>query len=286
MKKILQSIMPILKLLLFFIVIFACVFALGLPQELKLVQPEKWHPLLAENYFELINVLALFVGLLIIFRIFPKYNFRIVGFKQEKLLSGLIRGAVLGMLMIGTCAFLAMLNGNVIFSRGNISAELFFGYLIFYILVAIAEELFFRTFSFVVLAEGYHNLVAIIITSLLFGAAHLANPNFTWLAMVNIAIVGALLAVIFLLKRNIYWLIGIHFGWNFTQGTLLGYQVSGTQSSGLLLAKPHGTFYLSGGDFGIEGSIFCTIVVLIVLIFTLAKNNLKPVKEMFIKEIY
>ena len=66
---------------------------------------------------------------------------------------------------------------------------------------------------------------------------------------------------------------------NFTQGTLLGYQVSGNHSPGLLLAKPLGESYLSGGSFGIESSVFCTITMVIAIVYLLFRNKIEPIYE-------
>jgi membrane protease YdiL (CAAX protease family) len=224
-------------------------------------------------------------ALLMIFRIFPRYDFEHLFFDQKKLFSGFCKGALLGALIVAACIGIAIMSGNVVFSKGNISIFTFFGYFVLYILVAVVEELFFRSFPLIVLAERYRNLAAILITSIFFGLAHYGNPGFNWIAMVNISMIGALLAVILLLKKNIYWVIGIHFGWNFTQGSLLGYQVSGTPATGILVAKPVGPTYLSGGAFGMEASIFCTIVVALLLLVILFRYRMERVEEMVIDEI-
>ena len=135
-----------------------------------------------------------------------------------------------------------------------------------------------------VFAERYHVAVAIILSSLLFGIAHLGNESFNWLAMINITLAGILFAVFILQKDNISWGIGLHFGWNFTQGTFLGYQVSGEDSPGLLLAKPVGESYFSGANFGIESSIFCTLILLMAIVYMSYKYKIEPVYENFTEE--
>lgn len=64
---------------------------------------------------------------------------------------------------------------------------------------------------------------------------------------------------------------------------MLGYQVSGQDSPGILLAKPLGKTYLSGGNFGIESSIFCTVVMLVCIIFLLFKYKIEPIDEIEIE---
>ncbi len=107
----------------------------------------------------------------------------------------------------------------------------------------------------------------------------MGNDAFNWLAMINITLAGAFFAILVLLKRNIYWAVGIHFGWNFTQGVILGYKVSGTEAAGILSAKPLGSTYFSGGNFGIESSVFCTGVLLTAIIYILVSNKIAPIQE-------
>jgi membrane protease YdiL (CAAX protease family) len=97
----------------------------------------------------------------------------------------------------------------------------------------------------------------------LFALAHVGNPNFTALGLLNITLAGTLFCIYTLQKKNVSWAIGIHFGWNFTQGILLGYNVSGNEMPGAVKAMPLGSPYLSGGTFGIEGSIFCTVLLIL-----------------------
>jgi membrane protease YdiL (CAAX protease family) len=240
--------------------------------------------LLADLIVELGLCLAVIGALLMVFQLLKKYSFHYVFVIPENLISGFIKGSLIGLLLMLICAGFTMFNGNVVFSIGNISVVAILGYLLFYILVAVFEELLFRTFPLLVFAERYHLVLAILLSSVLFGLAHLGNNGFTWLAMLNITLAGILFSVFTLQKWNISWAIGIHFGWNFTQGTILGYQVSGGKSPGILIAKPVGEVYLSGGTFGIESSIFCTVLLIITIAFLLLKYKIEPVKEVLLIE--
>lgn len=280
--KIMYYTMPIFKVFLFLSFVIVCFFPTLIVLSFDFISFDE-KSLTTQIFYELGIALAVLGALLMIFRVLTNYDFESVFIKQ-KFLSGFLKGSLIGLILLLCCTGLAYLNGNVSFTLGEISIPLFLGYLVYYMIVACFEELLFRSFPLRVFSERYPAAIAIIISSLLFGLAHLGNESFNWLAMTNITLAGILFAVFILQKGNISWAIGLHFGWNFTQGTLLGYQVSGNDSPGILLAKPLGESYLSGGDFGIESSIFCTIIMLIVIAFMLFKYKIEPIYENEISE--
>jgi membrane protease YdiL (CAAX protease family) len=282
-ERILYYTMPVLKLLLFVVLCIFCFLPITIIIQFNFIQQIE-NPLLADLIVELGLCLAVIGALLMVFQLLRKYSFYNVFIIPENSITSFLKGSLIGSCLISICAGVAILNGNVVFSIGNISIITVLGYFLFFILVAIFEELLFRTFPLLVFAERYHIAVAIFLSSVFFGLAHLGNAGFTWLAMLNITLAGILFSIFTLRKWNISWAIGIHFGWNFTQGTILGYQVSGGKSSGLLIAKPVGEAYLSGGIFGIEGSVFCTGVLVIVILFLVFKYKVEPVREMLLEE--
>jgi hypothetical protein len=96
-----------------------------------------------------------------------------------------------------------------------------------------------------------------------FGFAHLANPHGTVLAAVAIALeAGILLAAAYLNGRALWLPIGIHAGWNFTQGGIFGVAVSGGKVEGWLHGKLTGPWWLSGDEFGAEASVVAVVVCL------------------------
>ena len=276
-KRILHNLMPLLKLILFIFFIFICLLPFGIFLQLDFISLPK-NSIITDLISEGLLVVVVVSALLMIFKTFPKIYFDDVFIVKENVLSGFIKGSLIGfglMVISGTVVYAL---GYVQLSVGKISLLLIIGYLFFYVLVALFEELMFRTLPLFVFAERYHYLFAIVINGLLFGFVHMSNPGFTWLAMLNITLAGALFSIFTLLKKNISWAIGIHFSWNFTQGILLGYKVSGTNSPGVLAAKPIGESYISGGTFGIEGSIVCTILLILLIVWLLVRYQILPIE--------
>ena len=273
-EKILYYLTPIVKVALFIFFLIVCLVPIWLITSFDFIQIDEksFSSLLFSEVGLSISVIS---ALLMTFRIFRSYDFDRIFITKEGSLEGFGYGSLIGFALIIACSGLAFLNGNVSFSLAKIDTALFFGYLLLYISVAICEELIFRGFVLVVLAERYPTAFAIFLTSCLFGLAHIGNEGFTMLAMLNISLAGALFSILILQRRNMSWAIGLHFGWNFTQGNLLGYEVSGSTSPGLLKATPKGHHYLSGGVFGIESSIFCTIILTVIIAFLLVKYRFK-----------
>ena len=121
---------------------------------------------------------------------------------------------------------------------------------------AVAEELLFRGILFRWLERFGGTWAALIISSALFGASHLQNPNASWLAAVGIALEGGLLlGGAYMLTRRLWVPMGIHAAWNVTQGEIYDIPVSGTPVHGLVEAKLAGPPLLTGNGFGLEASL-------------------------------
>lgn len=120
---------------------------------------------------------------------------------------------------------------------------------------AVTEELLFRGLALQALEKLWGSRAAIVITSLFFGVAHLGAPGANAWSGVAIALeAGVLLGAAFLWRRNIWFVVGLHFAWNLTQ-QLLGIPVSGHAPEGLFTVDVNGSAFLTGGDFGLEASI-------------------------------
>lgn len=139
------------------------------------------------------------------------------------------------------------------------------GALMFFLLVAVTEEVMLRGFVLGrMLSEGMNRFVALLLSSALFSAMHLFNPNFAFLPFVNILLAGCLLGASFLYTRNLCFPIVLHWFWNWLQGPVLGYEVSGTDCGQTLLTlRLKGSDLLTGGSFGFEGSLLCTVLLVV-----------------------
>ena len=133
-------------------------------------------------------------------------------------------------------------------------------------LVACWEENLFRGFVFQRLVEGLGVWPAQALLALLFGVAHWSNPGMhgatkAW-ATLDIALAAVFLGLAYLRTRSLALPVGIHLGWNWMQGHVLGFGVSGTTTAhGWVRPVFHGRpEWVSGGAFGLEASAACTLV--------------------------
>lgn len=128
---------------------------------------------------------------------------------------------------------------------------------------AYVEELIVRGILFRNLEDMLGSWLALAITAALFGLAHLSNPNATLTGAVAIALeAGVLLGAAYMATRRLWLAIGIHFAWNFVQGGIFGVAVSGVASNGILRGELYGPALLTGGAFGVEGSLVAVVVCL------------------------
>ena len=123
------------------------------------------------------------------------------------------------------------------------------------------EELIFRGILFRWIEEFAGSWAALFVTSALFGLGHIGNDNASLFSSVAIAIeAGVMLGGAYMLTRSLWVPIGIHFGWNVTQGLVWDVPVSGHAVDGLVDARLVGDPLISGGAFGLEASVIALVV--------------------------
>jgi membrane protease YdiL (CAAX protease family) len=134
----------------------------------------------------------------------------------------------------------------------------------FFAIAAAHEELLCRGFVFQALVSGLGARWATILTSAVFAALHMRNPNFSGLAMATTFAAGVLFAIAYLRTRSLWLATGAHLGWNFSMGSILGMPVSGLRFFGEA-APLHTTIgepmWLTGGPYGPEAGAAALVVV-------------------------
>jgi membrane protease YdiL (CAAX protease family) len=133
---------------------------------------------------------------------------------------------------------------------------------------AFLEELLFRGVIFRLIQEWAGMWVALAISAVLFGLAHAANPGATWISSLAIALeAGVLLGAAFVLTRNLWFPVGLHFAWNFFEGPVYGTQISGgALRTSAITAQITGPQILTGGSFGPEAGLAAVVTCLIAAI--------------------
>lgn len=210
------------------------------------------------------NILFI-LSCIIIWKLFEKKKIDKMGITSIK--SGykeLIVGLVLGAVTISIAAIVIIAIGDVKLinpiSEPQISMSLLYG-LISFIFVGFGEEILSRGYIMSVLKQTRNKWIVLIMPSLIFAALHLGNSGIDLLSFVNLFLVGILFAYMFMKSKNIWMPIGYHITWNYFQGYIWGFKVSGTNSNGLYEVENITNNIINGGAFGPEGGIIVTIVI-------------------------
>ena len=150
-------------------------------------------------------------------------------------------------------------------------------YLQIFIIVGWQEELLSRGYHLQTLASGINLFWGVLISSAIFGALHLGNPNATWVSAAGIFFAGLFLALGYVRTGQLWLSIGLHIGWYFFEGVIFGFPVSGTASYPLLRIQVSGPALWTGGAFGPEaGLIVLPAILLGALLICLYTRRHKP----------
>jgi membrane protease YdiL (CAAX protease family) len=151
------------------------------------------------------------------------------------------------------------------------------------LMAGVCEELIFRGAVYRLFESGFGTAVALILSGALFGLLHAANPGATLASTFAIALeAGVLLAAAYVLTRSLWLPIGLHFGWNFTEGGIFGAAVSGHATKGLIDASISGPVLLTGGKFGPEASLpavaVCVTTAIVILVLAAQRGQWQPLR--------
>ena len=185
-------------------------------------------------------------------------------------------GIAWGVVLIGTCALFIVLSTDVRHEqgRGFPWSEL----LIVFAPAALHEEMLFRGYPFQKLLQ-WNRAVAYLFVSFVFAALHAGNTAVTLLGLANVFLGGILLGLAYERYRRLWFPIGLHLAWNLMSGPILGHEVSGyTGEATLFVERGTGPWWLTGGSFGIEGSVWMTAVECAAILI-LARQHMIRSKE-------
>lgn len=184
---------------------------------------------------------------------------RSLAIRKKDLLSGISLAIVLYAVGFGVSLLAGAVEiAGVVFNPSSLLISF-----VFFLLVAITEEFALRGFVLErMLQGGVNKFWALFLSATLFSLVHIANPNFDFLSFINILLAGILLGSSYIYTRNLCFPIALHWFWNWIQGPVLGYEVSGNKfCDGLLTLYLPEANLINGGAFGFEGSILCTVLM-------------------------
>lgn len=182
-------------------------------------------------------------------------------------IRGIFIGILLGVLLILSGIILLSFFEPVEIEFQGFSTSILY-YLIIFLIVAISEEVMTRGFVLNTLYSKINKHSAIAVSSIIFASMHLFNSSISLISLLNIFLVGVILALLYLKNMNLSVPIGLHLSWNFMQGPVFGFSVSGfvTESIFKIKSKSGSDFSFSG--FGLEGSLIITVVFSLAILYS------------------
>lgn len=272
--------MPMQLVMLFSDKAYMAAVASGDVAKLTEVSMEVTQRLMESDGYMIGMLLSDIVMMLIVFlfcRFIQKRKLRTLGFIKKGMLKEYGLGMLLGFAFFSVCVLLGVLFGGLKIEgiSPEFSIGIFVAYLLGYMVQGMTEEVLCRGYFLGSYARRYPVYAAVLANSLLFASLHLLNSGISVLAFINITLFG-IFASIYFIRRGSIWGIGaFHSIWNLVQGNFYGIKVSGTPVGNTLFTTQAiaGKSLWNGGDFGMEGSLICTIVLTCGIIFLYTRKN-------------
>ena len=232
------------------------------------IQEFFFHYILYYELFSFVFILLLFIFWV---KVIEKNSLSSLGFVKKNWLKYLGWGILLSLLQMGVIALVYQVCGIGTFELNELSLEpilFILGLFPFWLLQGGTEEVATRGWLLTRIAARTNLPLAIGISSSLFGILHLGNAGVTFLSVLNIILDGVLAGLLFIYTDSIWLVVAQHGTWNYVQGNLLGFQVSGTGADASIFSftMGDGPDWLTGGAFGAEGSIITTLVLFVSLV--------------------
>jgi membrane protease YdiL (CAAX protease family) len=217
-----------------------------------------------------LNFIIAFATVGLFRNLFDRKTIKSLGFEWKGFGKERTAGFLTGILLLSVMATVLWLMKLLQWFPADVEINGFLLTILMMLLVSFAEELVFRGYVLNNLMQSVPKEAALFTSAILFAIFHSLNPNFNLIAFINIFIAGMLLGVNYIYTRNLWFAIFFHFTWNFFQGPILGFEVSGLSLPSLLDQNLRGSILLTGGEFGLEASwltTFATSLMAIALFF-------------------
>lgn len=238
--------------------------------------------LLNNSHLQFLGVVVILVfGLYLNSRYLDKIDFSEYGliFKKQSFIY-LIIGILIGVISVIAMFFIGKASGILLISevRADLTSGLVLLFAVKMLLVGTLEETFFRGYLFTTIyndakstptqkKQGF--LIALLVSSLLFGFAHLSTSNASILSIIFLSINGIVWCIPFAITKNLGLSIGLHAAWNFTQ-TQIGFTMSGNKATNSFYTiENNASDILTGGAYGPEAGILGLIGFVLMLLLSL-----------------
>lgn len=188
-----------------------------------------------------------------------------VGFRRPGMWKEYLGGLGVGFVIFSVAVLICVITDSLKIQglSATFSIGVFVLFLLGYLIQGMAEEVLCRGYFLVSVSRRYPLAVGIAANAVLFAALHLLNNGITVLAFINLVLFGVFASLYFIKRGNIWGVGALHSIWNLAQGNVYGIRVSGIQTSCSVLDSEMavGRELINGGDFGLEGGLAVTFVL-------------------------
>ncbi|MGH4117961.1 CPBP family intramembrane glutamic endopeptidase [Clostridium sp.] len=222
-------------------------------------------------FMGIIQCICMILAVWLFWKLFDKKPIREIGLINIKRgYKDLFKGLLFGSVSM-TLVFIILLTSKNISLKTPLSSPNFnislLAWLVMFILVGINEELFSRGYCMTVLKQTGNKWVVVIVSSIIFSLMHSLNPSMSIISYLNLFLVAILFAYMFLKSNNLWLPIGYHITWNYFQGNIFGFEVSGLATDSLYKLNTPVKNIITGGAFGPEGGLVVTFIIMLGFIY-------------------
>ena len=203
-----------------------------------------------------------------------------LGLVDDRKFISYIKGILLGFSLISLIVLILKSLGfaDIVTNKTDLNIKLFLIFIPAWMIQGFEEEFLMRSILMNQIAGKASIYQGIFANSLIFSILHLGNLGFNLMSFINLFMVGLIFSLIFYKEDSIYMSAAAHSFWNMTMANIYGIRVSGFSQSGANILKTtlKGSPLISGAEFGLEGSIITSLVlvgVLIILISNIRKKS-------------
>ncbi len=224
-----------------------------------------------------------FIALIIIVYIFRKFidkeSIKSIGLSLRNRTTDIATGFIIALSIIGGGSLILYVLGYIDFSNIEFNFQTLALSFVLFILVSLTEEILMRGYILNNLLTSMNKYLALIISAAIFALLHSLNFNLSIIGIINLLLAGILLGSTYIFTKNLWFPISLHLFWNYFQGPIFGYSVSGQKIESLLTIKTIGKETINGGEFGFEGSILCTIITIVAILLIIRYYNKKNYRQ-------
>ncbi|MDY6800705.1 MAG: type II CAAX endopeptidase family protein [Bacteroidota bacterium] len=216
-------------------------------------------------FSQFLSLIAAGLSIWVFRKFIDKKSILSLGFNIKGRFWDIVAGFLLGFILHGLGFIILYFFNQLTVTEIVFNANAFLGSLLMFIIVGVVEESVMRGYILCNLMEHMKNrYLALLISAAIFALFHGLNPNITILGFINLILAGIVLGITYIHTRNLWFPIFLHISWNFFQGPVFGFAVSGIDTKAIINHQITGSDLITGGRFGFEGSILITILLILI----------------------